>query len=120
MLPPLIPHARLELEGTCNRCGACCAMDTAEGKRVVCEYLRAEFPVQPLGTPMASRCGAYEYRSPLRPLQVRMLDAQGTVKLVGQCFKDTWQEDHAIAERGIGKGCSLTLKVHQGVFVERG
>jgi hypothetical protein len=85
-----------------------------DGRRVVCEYLVAEFPVQPLGTPMASRCRAYEYRHPSRPLEIRMLDAQGAAKLVGRCFKDTWQEDHAIAERGIGKGCSLTLKVHEG------
>lgn len=115
---PVIPGARLELVGTCNRCGLCCVTQH-EGKRVVCEYLVAEFPVKPLGHPEASRCRAYEYRHPLRPLGIRMLDAQGMVKLVGQCFKDTWQEDQAIAPH-LGQGCSLTLKVHQGHLIETG
>jgi hypothetical protein len=114
----LIPGARLELQGECNRCGACCSRILPGGRRVVCEHLRAEWPVQPLGSPMASRCAVYEYRSPLRPLQVRMLDAQGQVQLVGPCHKDTWQEDQAIAEHGLGQGCSLTLKVHHGTFQE--
>lgn len=113
---PLLPHARLDLQGTCNRCGACCVVEEG-GHRLVCEYLKAEVPVQPLGAPMASRCGAYEYRSHLRPIQIRMRDAHGTVRLVGQCFKDTWQEDHAIVERGMGRGCSLTLPVSQGQLV---
>ncbi len=113
---PLIPGARLELQGECNRCGLCCTAEH-EGQRVVCEYLVAEIPVQPLGTPMASRCRAYEYRHRLRPLRIRLLDGHGVMRREAQCFKDTWQEDYVIADRGLGKGCSLTLPVHQGALV---
>lgn len=113
---PLLPGIRIELAGMCNRCGLCCTADH-EGKRVVCEYLRAEFPVKPLGTPEASRCRAYEYRSQARPLQIRLLDAQGVARLTAQCFKDTWQEDYVIADRGIGQGCSLTIPVTEGQLV---
>lgn len=113
---PLIHGVRLDFQGTCNRCGLCCAVQH-EGQRVVCEHLLAEFPVKPLGHPEASRCRAYEYRSPARPLEIRMLDAHGTPKLVGRCFKDTPQEDHAIAPH-LGNGCSLTMPISQGQLVK--
>lgn len=116
---PLIPGVRLELQGACNRCGLCCTAEH-EGRRLVCEYLRAELEggaVKPLGAPMASRCRVYEYRHPLRPLHIRLLDARGIARLEGQCHKDAWQEDAVIAERGLGQGCSLTLPVSQGQLV---
>lgn len=116
---PFIPGARLELEGQCNRCGLCCVAEV-DGLRLVCEHLRAEVEggqVKPLGTPMASRCNAYEYRSQARPLEIRMLDGQGQARMVARCYKDTWQEDHTIAPH-IGRGCSLTLTVHEGQLVK--
>lgn len=35
---------------------------------------------------------------------------------MSRCWKDTWQEDHAIA-RHIGAGCSLTIPVTEGQLV---
>jgi hypothetical protein len=108
---------RLELEGTCNRCGLCCAV-MHEGRRLVCEHLRARVTdnrMPLLGAPEASWCGVYEQR--VDGMLVRMLDASGTARLVGPCGKDSAQEDHMILETGIGKGCSLTLKIHRGELV---
>jgi len=68
-----------------------------------------------LGTPEASWCGVYERR--VDGMSVRMLDASGTARLVGPCGKDSAQEDHMILDSGIGKGCSLTLKIHRGELV---
>jgi hypothetical protein len=110
--PPRI--ARLELVGACNRCGLCCSI-VHEGRRLVCEHLRARLAdnrIPVLGMPEASWCGVYEQRED--GMMVSMLDASGTVRLVGPCGKDSAQEDHMILDSGIGKGCSLTLKVHHG------
>ena len=105
-------HARIPMAGTCNRCGLCCTVVGEDGKRLVCEHLVAEFPVKALGAPEASRCRVYEQR--VDGMIVRMLDASGTARLVGPCGKDSAQEDHQILDSGIGNGCSLTVKVHQG------
>lgn len=117
-LPPL-HGARLELQGTCNQCGLCCTMEH-EGQRLVCEYLDAMVSggrVPPLGTSLASQCRVYESRDRRWPLRIRLKDGAGVVQRTGRCFKDTWQEDQAIAERGIGRGCSLTLPVTEGELV---
>lgn len=113
---PLIAGARLELEGTCNRCGLCCTAEH-KGQRLVCEYLLAEMPPQPLGSPMASKCRVYESRDTRFPLRIMLLDAHGEPQLKAQCFKDAWQEDHVIADRGLGKGCSLTIPVMEAQLV---
>lgn len=113
---PVIAGARLELEGTCNRCGLCCVAEV-EGLRVVCEHLEAVIPVRPLGHPEASKCRVYEQRR--SGMHIAMKDAQGNIKLIGRCFKNTWQEDQAVAPH-IGRGCSLTVKVHQGQLVAFG
>lgn len=110
----MLPHARLDLEGTCNRCGLCCTAEV-DGRRLVCEFLRAEWPVKPLGAPEASRCSIYERRQAgQHPLPVRLLDGRGEPRKLAHCFKDTWQEDQVIAERGLGRGCSLRLPVAEG------
>lgn len=96
---------RLALRGNCNRCGLCCVLETPAG-RVVCEHLRANSPIQPLGSRMASHCAIYERRQ--SGMAIRMLNARGEVAAMSQCFVDTWQEDYAIAQR-IGQGCSYTL-----------
>ena len=111
---PLLPGVRLDLQGTCNRCGLCCVAEH-DGRRVVCEHLDAMLPVRPLGLPEASTCRVYEHRR--SGMQIAMKDAQGNVRLIARCFKNTWQEDHVIADRGNGKGCSLTLPLHQGQLV---
>lgn len=111
---PLIPGARLDLQGTCNQCGLCCTVETPAG-RVVCEHLEAYTiggHVKPLGHPLASRCRVYAQRR--SGMQIAMKDGQGTVRLIGRCFKNTWQEDHAIAALGIGQGCSLSLPLSEG------
>lgn len=115
--PPLVPGARFDFMGTCNRCGLCCTADR-DGQRLVCEHLRAEKPVKPLGQPEASRCAVYEYRHQLRPLKIRLLNGSGVAMAEALCFKDTWQEDHVIADRGIGQGCSLTIPIHRGQLVK--
>ena len=115
---PFPMRTRLEFEGTCNRCGLCCTTER-DGQRLVCEYLRAEVPILPLGHPQASRCAIYDRRLPdSHAIPVRMLDQTGQARTVALCFKDTWQEDHTIAERGLGRGCSLTLKSTEGQLVK--
>lgn len=114
---PLLPGVRLDLEGTCNQCGLCCVLDEG-GQRLVCEHLDAVVAgghVLPLGTPMASRCHVYAQRR--NGMQIAMRDASGTVRTISRCFHNTWQEDHAIAERGLGRGCSLTMPVTEGELV---
>lgn len=114
---PLIPGARLELQGTCNQCGLCCTVETPAG-RVVCEHLEAYTiggHVKPLGHPLASRCRVYAQRR--SGMQIAMKDAQGHVRLIGRCFKNTWQEDQAIAPY-VGLGCSLTIPVMEGQLVK--
>lgn len=117
LLGPLHAGTRLDLQGECNRCGLCCVRDH-QGRRVVCEHLRAELPVRPLGHPASSRCAAYEHRRPGAPLPIRLRDGEGVTRLTGWCHKDAWQEDHTIAELGIGRGCSLTLPVAVGQLVD--
>lgn len=112
---PLLPGARLDLVGTCNRCGLCCVADH-QGQRLVCEHLRAELPVRPLGVPESSRCQVYEQRR--SGMTIKMLDGEGITRLVARCYTDTWQEDLVIAERGIGKGCSLHIPVSEGQLVK--
>jgi hypothetical protein len=118
LLVGTLPPARLDLVGTCNRCGLCCTT-VVDGKRLVCEYLRADWPVKPLGMPEASRCSVYERRrGGQHPLPIRLLDARGTPRQLGQCFKDAWQEDQAIAERGLERGCSLRLPTSEGRLMD--
>ena len=91
-----------------------------EGRRLICEHLDAQLEngrVKPLGTPEASSCRVYAQR--VDGMTVRMLDANGEARLQGPCGKDSAQEDHMIAQTGLGKGCSLTLAVYQGQFVTR-
>lgn len=114
---PLIPGARLDLQGTCNQCGLCCTVETPSG-RVVCEHLDAYTiggHVKPLGHPLASRCRVYAQRR--SGMQIAMKDGQGNVRLIARCFKNTWQEDQAIVPH-VGRGCSLSIPVMQGQLVK--
>ena len=113
----LPPWARLPLVGTCNRCGLCCSIEH-NGQRLICEHLDAQLDgkrVKPLGTAEASSCRVYAQR--VDGMTVRMLNGRGEAILQGPCGKDSPQEDHMIAQTGLGKGCSLTLAVTQGQFV---
>jgi hypothetical protein len=117
---PLVPGARLELQGTCNRCGQCCTAER-NGRLHICEHLLAKIEggrVKRLGMPEASLCAIYEQRhAGMPPITVTMKDERGIGRFQAQCFKDTWQEDYVIADRGIGKGCSLTMPVTEGRLV---
>jgi hypothetical protein len=114
----MMPGLRLELQGTCNRCGLCCVMQH-EGQQLVCEHLKAVVTkngVQLLGTPDASWCGVYERR--VSGMPIRMRDASGTTRRVLACYHNTWEEDQVIAERGLGKGCSLSVPVVEGTLTK--
>jgi hypothetical protein len=97
------------LSGDCNRCGLCCTTEV-NGHVFVCQYLRAEidaaYKTKPLGTPGASRCGAYENRRDGMPITLRNF-AGDTIH--AQCGKNSWAETKTILERGIGRGCSMTV-----------
>jgi hypothetical protein len=119
---------RLRWFGSCNQCGWCCTIDVqhnGQPMRLVCENLRVYLsggqPL-PLGHPQATKCAVYERRQHGMP--IKMLDATGTPRMVGQCGKDHWLEDERILVRGQGKGCSLTLTnpgdVPVGQFIPTG
>lgn len=89
----------MTLVGECNRCGLCCMQD---GHR--CIYLAVDGKP---GEPNATRCTAYERRYDGMP--IAGVDANGKVKVIGVCRKDSPKETQIIAQF-IGKGCSLTRK----------
>ena len=100
---------RLPLLGTCNQCGLCCTAEV-NGQLVVCQHLKAVIAggrVKPLGTPEASRCGVYERR--VDGMRIAMVNGRGEAVIEATCCKDSWSEDQVILERGLGRGCSLTL-----------
>lgn len=110
-----LPPIRLDLRGECNRCGLCCVVEHPTHGTLVCEHLRVTVPVQPLGHPLSTRCGVYAQR--VSGMVIHMRDGAGVGRQLARCFKDTWQEDHVILARGIGRGCSLTLPVAEGQLV---
>lgn len=92
------------LSGACNRCGLCCTAES-EGRLLVCEFL--SWPGT-IGQSWATRCRVYEAR--VDGLPIRMLDATtGAFVVDATCAKDSAVEELVIIQRGIGRGCSLTV-----------
>jgi hypothetical protein len=98
---------RSRFTGICNRCGLCCQFEAADGTGLVrCGYLAVE---EHIGTAGATRCVVHERRvdgMPIPMFYARDLAWYGW----RQCAKDSPTEDHVIAARGIGRGCSLEAR----------
>ena len=94
------------LQGECNRCGLCCSGTVPDGRSYVCANLEV---VGPLGTPFATRCKVYAERVD-GMLIVGVEPVTGAIVGTGFCYLNSRQEDLAIINKGIGRGCSLTLK----------
>lgn len=96
--------SRYRLEGDCNLCGLCCCDDFA-GRPTRCEHLLV---VGETGQPQATICTVHAARQP--GMTIRMLDRlTGEPLALGLCQHTTPDEVALIRERGIGKGCSMTL-----------
>lgn len=91
--------AQPKLIGLCNQCGHCCMVGELR-----CENL---ILTGTPGEPMASACSIYTTRYPGMP--ILMFDKQGRIGAEMMCGVGMPAETDAILERGIGKGCSLTV-----------
>ena len=95
---------RFRLDGACNLCGLCC-LDEYQGRPTRCEHLSV---VGEPGEPNATICTVHDRRLP--GMSIRMVDrVTGEPVADGLCQHTTPDEVTLIRERGIGKGCSLTL-----------
>ena len=122
-----MPEPRLSWQGECVRCGSCCtvtAKHNGQPMRLVCEHLRVYLSggqPMPLGAPMATKCAVYERR--VSGMPIKMLDATGEPRMVGECHVNDWIEDQRILVH-LGRGCSLTLatpeRVPLGTFIPTG
>jgi len=90
---------RIDLVGTCNQCGLCCAPER-NGEKWRCGYLMGK----DIGQPNATSCSRYTERYDGMPIE--LLGPNGKV-MAGTCRKDSVSETVAIVENGVGKGCSL-------------
>ena len=93
------------LQGECNRCGLCCA-GTWNGRPWRCANLKM---VGPMGEPYATMCEVYTERYDAMPITGVDMET-GAVIGWGHCYLNSRTEDLAIIQKGVGKGCSLTLK----------
>ena len=92
----------MKLEGLCNCCGLCCVRDELR-----CEYLEV---IGEIGQPEATRCRVWPVKYNRMP--IRMLNKDGQAVEESVCYVESLDEKMAILERGIGKGCSLQVKVN--------
>ena len=88
------------LTGECNQCGRCC-----EYGDIVCQYLDIHGEI---GSNHATSCKVYLLRYNGMPVN-GINRYTGRVVLHSVCYKDSPGEVKTIVDRGIGKGCSLTL-----------
>ena len=94
----------IALEGECNRCGACCEVESW-GMTLRCENLEMLGLIGQLG---ASRCRAYQTRYDGMP--IRLYDIRtGRRVMDSLCAKNSRAETEAILSQGIGRGCSLSV-----------
>lgn len=101
-----VVKATIELIGECNQCGLCCETVIA-GVPVRCENLVLNRDVNGINPP--TYCKVYKDRYNRMPINMVSLD--GKVVIPAWCAKDDPEETWAIVERGMGKGCSLKLKM---------
>ena len=94
----------IELVGDCNRCGACCEVESY-GTTLRCEYLEV---LGSTGQPWASRCRAYQTRYDGMPIQLYDIRT-GRLIMDSLCAKNSPAETEAILSRGVGRGCSLSV-----------
>jgi hypothetical protein len=87
------------LVGTCNRCGLCCFVGPYR-----CSHL---ILAGPPGSPEASACGVYLVRRDRMPIE--LINDAGDVVGTATCAKNSPEDVLNILEKGIGKGCSLTV-----------
>lgn len=95
--------------GACNRCGSCCQYPAPDGTGLVrCGYLEVHRGTR-VGQPEATTCRMYADRYDGMPIPM--------VYVIGgqdhgwrRCVKDSAAEDWVIEHRGLGHGCSLTLR----------
>ncbi len=93
----------IRLVGECNRCGICCV--NQEGTdRFICENLE----MTNLGQPNGTRCTVYDKRYNGMPILMYADDGRWVRSL---CMKDSAEESQIILDKGIGKGCSLTVQM---------
>ena len=91
------------LVGDCNRCGACCEVESF-GMTLRCEHLEV---LGSIGQPGVSRCRAYRTRYDGMP--IRLYDIRtGRRVMDSLCAKNSRAETDAILSQGIGRGCSLS------------
>lgn len=95
----------LVLEGICNKCGVCC-VGIHEGEQVFCENLEI---LGELGSPDATMCRIHASRVLNTPIW--MLNSVGERVFETICAKDNELETRTILEKGIGRGCSLGVRL---------
>ena len=93
----------MKLKGKCNFCGLCCF--SASGAK--CENLQI---VLLAGVPNGTVCTAYDKRYDGMPIRMLRPDGSEAEPGLHVCAKDSLAETLAIAEKGIGRGCSLTIE----------
>lgn len=96
--------AKLSLEGECNKCGQCCSF-IANGERVYCEHLAR---YDELGKENATACKVWH--SKWNDMPIRIINAKGEHVSNAKCQVGSEHETRIIFARGIGKGCSLTVR----------
>lgn len=91
----------LTLIGECNRCGLCCV--TAQGYR--CQHL---LTMGEMGTAGATACSVFHER--VQGMPIVLWSPDGQTYQLGSCEKESEAGNRNILARGIGRGCSLTIK----------
>lgn len=92
----------MALKGDCNRCGLCCR----SGDFRCINLIVTGEP----GQPFATKCGVHSRR--YDGLPIVMVNSEGKIHEGDfYCAHGSPKETETIIERGIGKGCSLTLEV---------
>ena len=92
------------LVGDCNRCGVCCEVESY-GMTLRCENLEVHGSI---GQPWVSRCRAYQTRYDGMPIQLYDIRT-GRLIRNSICAHNSRAETEAILDRGIGRGCSLSV-----------
>lgn len=90
------------LSGKCNRCGACCMIES-EGLRFQCANLRIDTAI---GVPFSTFCTKYGERYDGMPIELYNKTTGFIMR--GKCHKNSAEEEQDIINSGIRKGlCSL-------------
>lgn len=104
------PAARQSLlTGTCSRCGLCCEID---GFRCLNLINAPPGPIVPAILPGPTTCAVYDRRYDGMPIV--LMDDKGHA-IGATCGKGSLEEDMAIVERGVGKGCSMKVVKGNGL-----